>query len=118
MRYKIMGSNILFHVNSLSWSLDNLIPHLGNKFQDWITAFITVLAIVIVGFAAWKFFKAVTSQQGQGKYALDGGIALIVAGALFGGWSLFKNIAQGGTDTVKTLGNVVHFAADNIHLLF
>lgn len=95
----------VFTPSFLGWSLDNLLSNGNTQLQKWVAAIITILGVIILGFAAYKFFKAVTSQQGAGKFALDGGIATLVGGAmLFGGWALIKSIGNGGNQTVNTLG--------------
>lgn len=97
--------------NSLAgWSLDKLIPNVGKKLGTWGGGLITAFGVVVLIFAGYKFFKAVTSQQGAGKFAMDGGIALLVGGAMTaGGWTLLNAIAQGGNETVKGLGQSIHF---------
>lgn len=122
-----MIKSVLFQVAQSGWSLDNLIPNAENKIAVWGGGLVTLLGVVVLFFAAYKFFKAVTSQQGAGKFAMDGGIALLVGGAMTaGGWVLLKSIANGGNQTIKTLGgeainfvsNNVDFVTQSIHVLF
>lgn len=122
-----MIKSVLFQVAQSGWSLDNLIPNAKNKIAVWGGGLVTLLGVVVLFFAAYKFFKAVTSQQGAGKFAMDGGIALLVGGAMTaGGWVLLNSIANGGNQTIKTLGgeainfisNNVDFVTQSIHVLF
>lgn len=87
------------------WTLDNALK----SFEQFLITdggyLLAIFGVLLILFAGYKFAKAIWGQQEKGKNATVGGIAIVVGGAmLFGGWSLFSEMANGGNTTVQQMG--------------
>lgn len=91
------------------WDLTSFLNNAQNQIQTWGGAFLTLVGIVGV---IWAAFQIVSGLMSHGKKQVSYGtnaILLIVSGALAAsGLSLVMNIAQGGQKTIEDLGSTIN----------
>lgn len=88
-----------------AWTLDGLFKGTAKYAKTAGGALITLLGVLLIIFAAFKMFKAVTGQQQGGGEWLKAIVALLLGGALsVGGWKLLNTMASGGKQTIEKLG--------------
>jgi uncharacterized membrane protein len=100
-----MGFLYSVPVTTAGWTLDTALKNFENFLKNEGGVVLAIVGVLLILFAGFKFAKAIWGQQEKGKNATVGGIAIIVGGAmLFGGWSLFSTMANGGNSTVQQMG--------------
>lgn len=91
------------------WDLTSFLNNAQSQIQTWGGAFLTLVGIVGV---IWAAFQIVSGLMSHGKKQVSYGtnaILLIVSGALAAsGLTLVMNIAQGGQKTIEDLGSTIN----------
>lgn len=98
--------DLLVEVVPHLWSLEDGLTgarSYGSKIGGII---ISIIGLIIVIYAAFLIFKAITGQQGSGGTWAKAAVALVVGGALlFGGFTLFSTVTKDMNKTVESFGN-------------
>ncbi|ADK68926.2 MULTISPECIES: hypothetical protein [Gordonia] len=68
-------------------------------------AFLGVVGVVCLLFAAWKIFQKLTNEQSRESWGKVAGLVLLGGVLLFGGYSMISDLAEGGKDTVDNFGD-------------
>lgn len=95
-------SNLVYAAN-----LGEIFENMNRTIDNWSGPFLTVLGVLLLGYAAWKTFRYITGnpqQQQQTNIFLV--ILAAILGALFtgsGGWNMWKNLGNQGRDTINDL---------------
>lgn len=88
-----------------SWNIFSMFESMrvdGESLVGYIAGF---LAVVLFGFAAFKFTQAVVSQQGRGANVGIGIAALVVGGFLgFDAYNRIAGLSQGAGTTIENWG--------------
>lgn len=88
-----------------SWNVFDMFDSMRTDGEALVGYFAGFLAVVLFGFAAWKIFQAITSQQGRGGN-VGVAIAALVVGGFFGfnAYDRIVGISQGAGQTVENWG--------------
>lgn len=93
------------HVAAGGWDLVDAIENFGDLISDGGAVLVLVIGLIIMIWAAITIAKALMSRQGGTAEWVKGGVGILVGGAFIaGGWELLQSLGEGGTDTIKRLG--------------
>ena len=97
------------HVVLGSWDLTSFLSNATEQVQTWGRAFLTLVGVVGV---VWAAFQIISGLMSQGKKQVSYGtnaILLLVSGALVAtGLDLVLDISKGGQQTIQDLGGVIN----------
>lgn len=94
----------LFDFNA--WDPEQFFKNGGNIAKTIGGAFLGFLGVIAIVFGGTYLARIAFSKQGRGQYVVQAVIALVIGGLLvFGGYSIFDSMAQGGYDKAQELGN-------------
>lgn len=68
-------------------------------------AFLGVVGVVCLLFAAWKLFQKLVNEQSRESWAKVAGLIMLGGVLVFGGYSMLSDLAEGGKDTVDNFGD-------------
>lgn len=90
---------------AMAWDIMSFLTNLGNAFKKWGGALFIVIGITMIIIGVWKFFIGLANH---GKTQVNWVIVfllIVFGGALsVGGWNFVADIAAGGNDTIKSIG--------------
>lgn len=90
-----------------SWDLGNFLQNAKSTLQTWGSYLIMLIGVVMVIASVYMIAKGlITHGKGQPVSWPVAIILLILGGAfLTGGWAFVNDIASGGEQTIRDLGN-------------
>lgn len=90
----------------LSWDISSFLRNLTHSLEGWGALVFTLLGTACLIMGGIGIFRNLTASQ-QNPVPWWKVVALLIAGGgfLFGGFALFKSIAQGGNKTINDLGH-------------
>lgn len=68
-------------------------------------AFLGVVGVFCLLFAAWKAFQKLTNEQSRESWGKVAGLIGLGGVLIFGGYQLIADLAEGGKDTVDNFGD-------------
>lgn len=99
--------NSMQFLTGTGWDLSNFIKNSTTSIEGWIGGVVTLIGIVCMGIAIWRFASGLwSSGQKQTNYPVAF-ILLLFGGALYtggGGFKFMQEIASGGKATIDQLG--------------
>lgn len=87
------------------WDLVEFFTNGQNYAEKAGGAFLGLVGVFCLLFAAWKIFQKLTNEQSRESWGKIAGLVLLGGVLLFGGYSMLSDLAEGGKDTVDNFGD-------------
>lgn len=90
--------------DSGGWDLVEFFTNGQDYAETGFAAFLGLAGVVAIGWSAFLIIKKLSSERSQESWPRIIGLLFVGGLALFGGWSMFSNLASGAKDTVDEFG--------------
>lgn len=87
------------------WDITTFFENGQNYAETAGGAFLGLIGVFCLLFAGWKVFHKLVNEQSRESWGKVIGLVALGGVLLFGGYSMLRDLAEGGKDTVENFGD-------------